>query len=326
MGGGGARGARPGTQHSTPTLTLPRSTGGGSRRSTGGGEILLNIIRRNDSKRMVEVVRKLAEVFETGGIKTELDENAVIDMVVRRHGCAREMVYLQERHAAQAFQEALFRLIPPAQRIEKLNRVLGACTKAGPEDAVRIQNDIRSHLMKAGKPAFVAETFVNFKQAYRLILEMGGIPCYPTLADGTRPICAFEEPVEKLIEQIKGRGIHMVEFIPLRNTPQVLAKYAKAMRQAGLVVLGGTEHNTLDLSPLDPACIDGQSVPDEIKDLFWEGACVVGAHQVLSLRGECGFVDGEGKPNPAYRGSDERIEAFARIGKSLIEAYAGGCQ
>ena len=70
-----------------------------------------------------------------------------------------------------------------------------------------MQNEIRTHLMKAGKPAFVEETFVSFEEACRLILELGGIPCYPTLADGTSPICPYEEPVEKLIENIRRRGI-----------------------------------------------------------------------------------------------------------------------
>ena len=46
--------------------------------------------------------------------------------------------------------------------------------------------------MKAGKPAFVEETFVSFEEAHRLILELGGIPSYPTLADGASPICPFE--------------------------------------------------------------------------------------------------------------------------------------
>ena len=33
--------------------------------------------------------------------------------------------------------------------------------------------------MKAGKPAFVTETFLRFDEARELILALGGIPCYP---------------------------------------------------------------------------------------------------------------------------------------------------
>ncbi len=66
------------------------------------------------------------------------------------------------------------------------------------------------------------------------------------------------------------------------------------MREAGLAITAGTEHNTLDLIPFDPFCKDGD-VPDDLRAVFWEGACVVAGHQFLTLHGECGFVDGEGQ-------------------------------
>ncbi|MCX6891497.1 MAG: hypothetical protein NTX51_08230 [Verrucomicrobia bacterium] len=267
---------------------------------------LLGIIRHNDSARMREVISKLAEVFAQRGLPIQLTEADVIDMVAKRHGCPRERIYLQERHVCQAFQEAIFARVPAAERIEKLTRAFGLATppKFGPEEAVKIQNEIRAQLMKAGKPAYVAETFVNFGQAQRLILELGGIPAYPTLADGTSPICAFEQPVEKL-----------------RNTPEVLTQYVRAMRAAGLVVTGGTEHNTLDLLPIEPTCVKALAVPEEVKEIFWEGACVVAAHQFLTLHGECGFVDAQGKPNPDYPDANARIAAFKSLGEAVIQRY-----
>ena len=284
---------------------------------------MLGIIRHNDSARMREVISKLAEVFAQRGLPIQLTEADVIDMVAKRHGCPRERIYLQERHVCQAFQEAIFARVPAAERIEKLTRAFGLATppKFGPEEAVKIQNEIRAQLMKAGKPAYVAETFVNFEQAQRLILEMGGIPAYPTLADGTSPICPFEEPVEKLIADIKARGFECAEFIPIRNTPEVLTQYVRAMRAAGLVVTGGTEHNTLDLLPIEPTCVKALAVPEEVKEIFWEGACVVAAHQFLTLHGECGFVDAQGKPNPDYPDANARIAAFKSLGEAVIQRY-----
>ena len=284
---------------------------------------LLGIIRHNDSARMREVISKLAEVFAQRGLPIQLTEADVIDMVAKRHGCPRERIYLQERHVCQAFQEAIFARVPAAERIEKLTRAFGLATppKFGPEEAVKIQNEIRAQLMKAGKPAYVAETFVNFEQAQRLILELGGIPAYPTLADGTSPICPFEEPVEKLIADIKARGFECAEFIPIRNTPEVLTQYVRAMRAAGLVVTGGTEHNTLDLLPIEPTCVKALAVPEEVKEIFWEGACVVAAHQFLTLHGECGFVDAQGKPNPDYPDANARIAAFKSLGEAVIQRY-----
>ena len=286
-------------------------------------ERLLGIIRHSDSERMREVVRKLAEVLAQRGLPIPLTEADVIDMVAQRHQCPRERIYLQERHVCQAFQEAIFAKIAVAQRIEKLSAAFGlsAPPKFGPEDAVKIQNEIRAQLMKAGKPAYVVETFVNFEQAYQLILELGGIPAYPTLADGTSPICPFEEPVEQLISVLKQRGFTAAEFIPIRNTPEVLSRYVKAMRGAGLVVTAGTEHNTLDLLPIEPTCLKGVAVPDDVKEIFWEGACVVAAHQFLTLHGKCGFVDAQGQPNPDYADADSRIAAFRSLGETVIQRY-----
>jgi hypothetical protein len=284
---------------------------------------LLGIIRHNDSARMREVITKLAEVLAQRGLPIRLTEADVIDMVARRHGCPRQRIYLQERHVCQAFQEAIFAEVPASERIEKLSRAFGltAAPKFGPEDAVKIQNEIRAQLMKAGKPAYVTETFVNFEQAYRLILELGGIPAYPTLADGASPICPFEQPVETLIADLKARGFECAEFIPIRNQPEVLSQYVRAMRTAGLVVTAGTEHNTLDLLPMEPACLKAAPVPADVKEIFWEGACVVAAHQFLTLHGECGFVDAQGKPNPKYPDATTRIAAFKSLGEAVIQQY-----
>ena len=288
---------------------------------TGRARELIGVIRGADDARMAEMTAKVEAIFAAHGVSTGLDAEAVIDMVVSRHGSRREAVTLQERHVAQGFQEALFEAVGAADRTAKLGEILGAAVKAGPDDHVAIQGEIRSHLMKAGKPAFVAETFLPFEQAHELILEMGGIPCYPTLADGADPICPYERPVEKLIENINGLEVHMAEFIPIRNTPEVLSRYAKAMRAAGIVLVAGTEHNTLDLLPIEPACLHAAPIPDELKDVFWEGACVAAAHQFLALHGQCGYVDARGRPNPAFGGDEERIAAFAALGAAVIQRY-----
>jgi len=289
---------------------------------TAEGSRLLDIIRRNDTRRMEEMTDLLRDLFAERGLSTAVDSGAVIDMVVRRHGCPRESVYLQERHVAQAFQEALFEHTSPGERLERLAAILGAESKAaGPDDSVAIQGEIRSHLMKAGKPAFVPETFVDFAQAHSLILEMGGIPCYPTLADGASEICEFEQDIDELARRIRRWNIHAVEFIPIRNEPETLARYVRRMRRAGLFVTAGTEHNTLDLLPMEPACIDGKPIPDDVREIFWEGTCVVAAHQFLTLHGRCGFVDEQGRPNPDYADDEKRIDAFRALGAAVIERY-----
>jgi hypothetical protein len=285
------------------------------------GCALLAVIRQNDSKRMAEMAAKMAEIFAANGIDTGLSASLIKGDIARRNDCPTDTVYLQERHLAQAFQEAIFEHTNSSERPAVLEKLFGTPSKADQDDAPAIQGEIRSYLMKAGKAAFVDETFVGFDHAYRLILALGGIPSYPTLADGTKPVCTFETPVESLIEEIQNRGLTAAELIPIRNTPEVLGDYVRAMRNAGLVVTAGTEHNTLDLLPIEPTCLNGAPIPDDVRAIFEEGTCVIAAHQYLTLSGKPGFVDETGKPNADYASSDERIVAFAKLGAALIHRY-----
>jgi hypothetical protein len=286
---------------------------------------LSGVIRQNDSQRMAVMIDRMRSVLSSRGLDCDVDEQAVVDTIARRHGRPRETVYLQERHLSQAFQEALFERVPPAERIRRLPELLGADTKlTNPRDHVGLQNELRSQLMKAGKPAFVEESFLSFSEARRLVLELGGIPSYPVLADGASPVCEFESHLDKLIDELRERDVHAVEWIPVRNKRSVVADYVTKMRVAGLAVTAGTEHNTLDLIPFDPACKDGE-VPSSIREVFWEGACVVAAHQFLSLHGECGYVEADGHPNAAFLSADDRIRSMAKIGAAVIQRYFEMC-
>lgn len=275
----------------------------------------LQTIRSNDALRMREMTVKMAAVFTGHGVQTGLNEAAVVARVVKRHGCTADMVTLQERHLAQAFQEVFFEKVPANERIAKLTEIFGTAPKATADDAVGIQNEIRSHLMKAGKLCFVPETFVNLAQAKELVVELGGIPCYPVLADGSKQRCEYETPVEQLIETLKANDYTMVEFIPLRNSPEVLTEYVTAIRKAGIAVVAGTEHNTLDLVPIQPTCVGGAAIPDAVNAIFIEGICVLAAHAFLKAHGQAGFVDAnEDDPN-------ERIARFDRIGTAVLNRY-----
>ncbi len=282
---------------------------------------LLQVIREKDSTRMAALVERLGAVFAEAGFDGSPDEAGVKAGVVKRHGCALEGVYLQERHVCQAFQEALAYALEPDAHVELLTAAYGVPPKASIAEPVAEQNEIRSQLLKAGKPAYVAETFVDFDHALRLILALGGIPCYPIVADGAKPVCPFEEDPAKLAEAVRGMGVHCTEFIPDRNSPETLAAYAHAMRGAGLVVTAGTEHNTRDLIPIEPACKAGAAIPDDVADLFWEGACVMAAHTYLACHGRPGFVDAAGTPDSAFGTDDERIAWFAAVGAEVIAAY-----
>lgn len=282
---------------------------------------ILDRIRQADVSRMRAMIEKAAALFKAAGTDLGVTEASARQMVVNRHGCALDLVYLQERHICQAFQEALFAKVPASERAALLTRIYGVVPKAPVDDAVKTQNEFRSNLLKAGKAGFVVESFVNDAEAREMILAMGGIPCYPTLADGASPLSPYEQTPEKLIANIKAMEVPMAEFIPVRNSPEVLEKYALAMREAGIVAVGGTEHNTLDLIPLDPQCVKNAPVPESVKAIFWEGACVIAAHQFLVAHDECGYMDSEGRLNAKYGNDESRIAAFAKLGRAVIQRY-----
>ena len=324
---------------------------------SGRGEELLGRTRRNDRERMREMTRKMAELFRRAGVETGLDYEVIAEEVAKRAECSVEAVTLQERHVAQAFQEALFKkkqFTAKTQRTQRtaqpgvnsnseetaggtertqespegteelrkiLTAVLGREPKSGVDDAAGVQGEIRGELMKAGRAAFVPERFLDEKEAYELVLEMGGIPCYPTLADGAGRRCEFEESAQGLVERLRERKIFMTELIPVRNRPEVLREYVRTMREAGLAVVAGTEHNTLEMRRMEPTCRDRVEIEEELKEIFREGACVVAAHQALKAKGETGFVDEKGRPNGKYGDAEERIRRFAEMGEGEMGRY-----
>src|SRR5690606_19314489 len=115
-----------------------------------------------------------------------------------------------------------------------------------------VQNTLRSHLLKAGRPAYVEEDYVSVADARRLVLELGGIPCYPVLADGVEPVTEFEADAATLIENLQRLGLWCVEFIPLRNSAPTLLRTMRALHEAGFVVTAGTEHNTIERPAMAP--------------------------------------------------------------------------
>ena len=290
---------------------------------TPKGYGLLSSIRSEDEKRMKTMTREVGKIFKEAGFDMQLDAQAIIGRIAARHSAAPDKIIIQERHIAQAFQEVFFDKVEEEKRSEALSTVLGAECSELISDPVAVQAQIRSSLMKAGKPAFVKEDFLNFEQAFTLILELGGIPCYPTLADGASVRCEFEEDIPALVEEMKKRNLHMAEYIPIRNTAEVLSEYVKAVRAEGIAVVAGTEHNTLDLIPIDPTCVGGTDIPDDIKDIFWEGTCVLTAHLHLMANGKPGFVDSEGNPNADFSDAEQRIRSFADLGARIIAAHNG---
>ncbi len=275
-------------------------------------------IRAVSEDRMRQMTALVAARFEQAGLDGGVTDKQIAASVAQRCGVPIEWVSLQERHLAQAFQELLFRDVEPGGRAAALGRLFEAPTSVDTADAIAVQEAVRSNLMKAGRPAFVPEAAISFEDAYRLILELGGIPCYPILADGAAPICTFEQPAEALAERLLGRGVYCAELIPGRNRPEVVDRYVTVLRSAGIVIMAGTEHNTKRMLPVAPTALGGEQLSDLAREAFWEGTCVVAAHQHLRASGRPGYVDDDGRPIAGFADGEARIRWFREAGADLI--------
>ncbi len=249
-------------------------------------------IRQGNDARASEMMQRLDAHLQDAGLPTRLTAEATAADVAARGGVPAAFVSLQERHIARAVEEAVSAM-PADGRAAVLAKAYGGPAKASLDDAVGMQGEVRSRLLKSGTPGFAPEVPLSFEAAYAYVLAMGGIPCYPTLADGVTPVCPFEDPAEQLATQLVERGIHLAELIPIRNKVAVVDEYVAAFRAAGIEVVAGTEHNTADRIPFDPACTDGP-MSDFARAEFWRGTCIVAAHQARVAAGLPGYVDDGG--------------------------------
>ena len=147
-----------------------------------------------------------------------------------------------------------------------------------------------------------------------MIIESGGIPTYPFLADDNNgKFTDFEAPKETVIEILKERNICSVEFITTRNSIEVLEAYADYFNTNGFVVTFGSEHNTPAMEPIELFARNNTPLSPLLLEINYEGACITAAHQYLVATEGVGYIDVDGKPDP-----DKRAE-FTTLGKALVE-------
>jgi hypothetical protein len=279
--------------------------------------------RDANEARATQMVDRVRELFAGAGLELDVTYGSIVDTVCERANVPAEWVVLQERHVALGFQEAVFAALAADERGAVLERLYGQPATAAPDDTVGTQGELRARLMKAGCPAFVDETPVPFEDAVGFIRGLGAIVVYPTVADGADPICGYEDPVEDLIERLGRHDIYGAELVTVRNTPECVDRYVRAWRDAGIFVTAGTEHNTLERIPVDPTCLGGRPISEASRDIFWEGVCVVAAHQHLMQQGQAGYVDDVGKLNRGFPDAETRIGYFAELGAELIHEATG---
>jgi len=226
---------------------------------------------------------------------------------------------VRERHLAKALQMALASKFPDAKDMSKaLNKLYGKDSQVDITNSVKLQDELRGNLLKAGKVAFVEESpsaYLDMDEAKSIMLDMGGIPCYPVLVDGTKgELNEAESDPEALCDLLISKGIYCAEFIPTRNDINVFRKYISVFKSKGIAITVGTEHNTPLMEPISPKCRGGVEF-DDLKETFWNGACLISAHQYLVSKGQAGFVNSIGNR------TDIEKEKLESIGEAVIAYY-----
>ena len=180
-----------------------------------------------------------------------------------------------------------------------------------------VENEIRSNLLKAGGAAFVPEepkAFLPMDDVCQIILAAGGIPTYPFLGDDTNGnYTDFENDIEKAATVLKQRGIFSTEFITTRNSIEALERQADYLYNNGFIVLFGTEHNTPTMEPVKLSARENRPLTEHLKQINYDGACVIAAHQARVRAGKSGYVDANGLADIANR------EEFRKEGDLLIQ-------
>jgi hypothetical protein len=276
-------------------------------------ECMLNNIRQESQVQVKEMIDRTNQLLHT------LDRKLYLKYSEIKRDYAKELV--RERHIARAVRAAIFNRFSIAQeRIDFLRQLFeGKEVKSDINNEAALENEIRANLLKAGGRAFVAEdpdTFIPIPEIIEIILNAGGIPCYPVLLDDAAGKCTeFESDMHRLRENLEALNIFCIELIPGRNDLERLREFVTYFHDNKFVITFGTEHNTPELTPLLVKARRNSPLDDELKRISWEGASVIAAHQYLHAKGEEGFIQMDGKANL------DRVKDYVELGKAVIEKY-----
>lgn len=273
----------------------------------------LRKIRKESQNQIRSMIAKLNILIEKHNPHIKLGYDSV------RQEYALNLV--RERHLARAIRMISERHYPdPEKRISFIESLYGGKkSKTVPDNHSSLENEIRANLLKSGGAAFVEEddkSFLPLDKIVRIIIDAGGIPCYPVLLDDNAGnFTEYESDPEKLHDSLKEKGIECIELIPLRNESVHLNRFVEYFHERGFIVTFGTEHNTPELVPLTVSTRGSLPLGENLKKIAWEGACLIAAHQYLRADGRQGYVLPDGTSNREQRNN------LAGLGQMVIEYY-----
>jgi hypothetical protein len=255
-------------------------------------DVILKRVKEESNRQTAEMIGRLDNYLKSINAPFSLS----FDEVKSKY--ARDLV--RERHIAKALRLKVFESFEGEKdRFELLSKIFGGKpVESSLDDINGLENEIRSKLLKAGGAAFVPEddnAFLEIGQVIDIIVKMGGIPCYPVLLDDKNGKCTdFESDFEQLRITLRKMGVHSIELIPGRNDINILKKFVRVFHEDNFVITFGTEHNTPELIPLKVDTRGHVDLDNELKEISYQGACVIAAHQYLKAKGNEGYIDAQG--------------------------------
>jgi hypothetical protein len=273
----------------------------------------LNKVKQETQKQLKAMIIKLNTLI--WGINPELKLD--FDEIKKKY--AHDLV--RERHIAKAVRFLAAENYNSNEKqlafIESLYG--GKKSKTGFSDPAALENEIRSNLLKAGGAAFVEEdehSFLDLKRIIDIIVDAGGIPCYPVLLDDpSGKFTEFEDNPERLYNSLAKLDIRCIELIPGRNDFSILKDFVGFFDKKGFIITFGTEHNTPEMVPLTVTARGKIPLDESLKKITFRGASVIAAHQYLRAQNKAGYV---GK-NGLSRISEKKD--FESLGQFVIEYY-----
>jgi hypothetical protein len=278
----------------------------------------LKKVKKETQNQLREMVSKLNLLISSAHSSIKLN----FEEIKERY--AHDLV--RERHIARAIRFlAMENYNSPEEQLSFIESLYGGKkSKAGLSDPSSLENEIRANLLKAGGAAFVEEnerSFLDLKKIMEIILDAGGIPCYPVLLDDpSGRFTEFEDNPEKLYLSLTKLGIGCIELIPGRNDITILKNFVEFFDNKGFLITFGTEHNTPEMIPLTITARDKKPLDESLKKIAWRGASVIAAHQYLRAQKKPGYIGHNG----LIRSSEKK--AFESLGQFVIEYFLNNRQ
>ena len=276
-------------------------------------ECMLHNIRYENQIHTKEIIEKANQVIQ------EIDLHLALKYSEIKRLFARD--FITERHVSRAIRTLIYARCPKSdERKDFLDRLCGKMGfNADLDDLAAVENEIRAKLLKSGGKAYVPEessAFLPVSEVFQIIVNAGGIPCYPILLDDDSGRCTeYEANKQILHNELLAHRIHCIEFLPYRNDVEILRDYVNFFHENGFVIIFGTAHSTPDNKPLRVTTRDGEFLDEQLAAISYEGASIIAAHQYFRCKGEQGYLDIDGNPRK------DRLNEFITLGKAVIHKF-----